>query len=473
MANTENKYSKLVKNSAIFAAANFGSSVLRFIIVPFYTYYLTTSQYGMVDTLNTTVSLAMPIMILAVQEAVLRFTLSNDYQKESVFKTAILLLVIGSIIFLFSYFPFQSIRLFDGLWCYFYVLLVANAINNIMLNYSKGTGKSIVFMCGGIINTFIMLVSNIVMLAFLNTGIKGYIISLILGYVVSSLYVAIYIKPAVLLKKGNINSALLKQMLKYSVPLIPAAAMWWLMNVSDKYIITYIKGVAFTGIYAVAHKIPTIISLFYTIFQQAWQISAVEEVNAADRSAFYESVYEIFFKGLFLISSFVILIIKPLLTVVVAPNYVDAWKYAPVLVISAVFSSMAGFLGVNYAASGKTIGALTTAALGAVTNIVFNIILVPVWGVQGAAVATLIGFYIVWIVRATISDGGLKIKQKYGIIHFMLALEIIQSVVVLSEIKYNFIIQCVIIGIIIICSKNTIIQVIKKCLTLFQRKRLK
>ena len=157
-----------------------------------------------------------------------------------------------------------------------------------------------------------------------------------------------------------------------------------------------------------------------------------------------------------MVSSLVILIIKPLISHIVESTYVDAWRYAPILVLSAVFSSMAGFLGVNYVVSQKTIGALTTSAFGAITNVVLNLLFIPLIGIQGAAIATLIGFYGVWIVRASVSTGGIKISQNYLIIHVLLFLELLQTLVLVKDIPYQAFVQIMLFLLILIINKNVL-----------------
>ena len=470
---TVNRYSRLAKNSIIFAVATFGSNVLRFIIVPFYTYYLSTAEYGVVDTITTTVSLIMPIMILAIQEAVLRFTLDPNSDSYSVIKTSFFVFIGGSIVFLLGYYPFSLISIFKGLWWLFYLLLLSNAFNNILLNYTRGSGQNVIFMLGGIINTAIMLVGNVLLLAVFHKGLNGYFISLILGYSVSSAFLLINIHPIDIIKRGTFDYKLLRLMIKYSAPLIPTAAMWWVMNVADKYAITFIIGVSFTGIYAISHKIPTVITMFYAIFQQAWQISAVEEIGSKDRSIFYANIYNLLFRALFTLTSIIILFIKPFISFVVETSYIDAWKYAPMLLIGSVFSSMAGFLGVNYVVSQKTVGALITSALGAVVNIVLNMVFIPIWGVQGAAIATFIGFYVVWIVRAMISTGGVKIEQDLLTIHLLLAAVIVQSIVLIIEFKYQLIIQCGLVLLVFWMNKGVIIKCFKRMMELLKKKHNK
>lgn len=470
---TKSRYTKLAQNTIIFAVANFGTNVLRFIIVPFYTYYLTTDEYGVVDTLTTTITLLMPFVVLAIQEAVLRFTLDPQTNKVSVLKNSLLVYLLGSSAFLVSYFVFAQIKIFAGLWFLFYLILILNILYAILLNFARGSGHSIAFMIGGIINTLFMLISNVVFLSVFHLGVKGYLYALIVGYSIGILYLLFIVIKNYSFADGSTDRKLLKEMLNYSIPLIPTAAMWWIMSVSDRYVMNLYLGPSATGIYAVANKIPTIISMLYAIFQQAWQISAVDEIDSTDRDVFYGCIYAIFFRGLFIASSITILIIKPLVLALVSDAYSTSWMYAPFLIISAVFSSMAGFLGVNYVASKKTKGALTTSALGAGLNTILNFLLIPKLGIQGAVIATLLGYYSVWLVRATVSNGNIKIHQDYLSIHLLFLLNVIQSVVLLSDIKFHWVIEIVIVGVIVLLNKDDICTITRKTVKAIKSRRRK
>lgn len=467
------RYKKLAQNTIIFAIANFGTNILRFIIVPFYTYYLATDEYGIVDTMTTTISLLMPFVVLAIQEAVLRFSLDSSKNKISVLKNSLIIFVFGSIVFLLSYFVFIYIKIFNGLWLHFYIILTINIFYTILLNFVRGAGHSIAFMIGGIINTFVMLVSNVILLSVFHLGIKGYFYALILGYFVSIVFLLYIVIKNYSFLDGKIDLLLLKDMLNYSIPLIPTAAMWWIMNVSDRYVLNLYLGPSATGIYAVANKIPTVISMLYAIFQQAWQISAVDELNASDRDEFYGRIYNFFFRGLFLASAITILVIKPVVVTVVSDAYSSSWMYAPLLITSAVFSSMAGFLGVNYIASKKTKDALTTSVFGALLNTILNFLLIPKFGIQGAVIATLAGYYGVWIIRATIFNGNIKIHQDFLLIHLLLGLNVIQSVVLLSNIKFHWFIEIVIVIIVIFLNKEYIQEIIMYIRKIINLKRNK
>ena len=454
-----NKYKKLAYNSVIFSIANFGSKILHFLIVPYYTYCLSTTEYGVVDTITTTVTLILPVLLLAIHEATLRYTLKDDIDKHSILTNSFFILLITSVVFLFSYFFFSQIDLFRGLWWMFYFLLVSSAINSILLNYTRGNGKSGTFALGGIINTIVLLSCNVLLLSVVKLGIVGYMISMILGYTISNIYLAISIKIWNLLSPKSIDISLAKQMLKYSFPLIPVAMMWWIMNVSDRYVINLMLGVSFTGIYAVSSKIPSIITTVYQIFQQAWQLSAIEERGTNGEKKFYDNVYNFFTAVLILTSSFVILFIKPLIMFAVSPSYVDAWKYSPFLIVGAVFSSMSGLLGVNYTVVENTRGALYTTVISAGINLILNISLTPFFGMEGTALATLIGFYFLWLLRSKDTQKYMNIRQNYFQIHFEIALLLIQSIVLICELQFQYFIQFIIIVILFIINRKFIYQI--------------
>lgn len=443
------KYKKLAVNSVTFAAANFGSSILRFIIVPFYTYYMTTAEYGTVDMLTTTVSLVLPIMLMAINEAVLRYALKKEVDNSKIIMSSFLVLVVGAVIFLLTYFLCDFLNVKRGLWGYFYILLIVQGSYNILSNYTRGIGKSAAFATAGIINTAVLLGSNVLLLAVFRMGFTGYMVSLLLGFVVASLFLVIVDRKTFRFSVKNIDFQLIKNMLKYSIPLIPTAMMWWVMNASDRYVITWFLGVSVTGIYAVSHKIPTVINMLYSIFQQAWQVSAVEEGEAKDKEKFYSNIYGIFGSMLFIAASMIILIDRPLIRLVIESSYEDAWRYVPFLVISAIFSSLAGFLGINYVVAEKTVGAFVTSAITAVINLVLNIVLTPIIGMQGTALATMIGFVVLWLIRSVDTQKYIRFDQNYVKIVIQTVILIAQSLILISDIGFNYVIQAILMAVVV------------------------
>lgn len=394
-----NRYQYLLKNTKIFAVANLGSKLLTFILVPIYTYVLTTEEFGTVDLLITTISLLLPLVSFDIYEATLRFTINKEKKHETVFSNSIFILGIGCLIFLILSLFIYKLSLFDGQYWLFYTILIMEAVNSVCRQFAKGIGKSSIFAINGILNTAVLLISNILFLIVLNLRIRGYLLAILVSYVVCNIYCIFSLQLWKEISISFINKKLLKEMLRYSIPLIPTAIIWWVINASDRYVIIFALGTAANGIYAIAYKIPSIINIINTVFTQAWQMSAMEEFEKSNNLKFYSNIYNTLILVMFIGASIVLLFVKPVFQLVISNEYYISWKYVPFLLLSVVFASFSSFLGAIYMASQKTIGALITASMGAIINLLFNILLIDYIGLHGPAFATFLSFLLVWIIR--------------------------------------------------------------------------
>lgn len=148
-----------------------------------------------------------------------------------------------------------------------------------------------------------------------------------------------------------------KSMLRYSIPLIPTTIFWWITSVSDRYMIAYFLGTEANGLYAVACKIPTVLTLLSTIFLEAWQFSAIEEATG-DREVhirFYGQVWSAFLSAMVMAGSVLIVLCRVEIRLLSAARYFEAWKYVPVLSIAMVFSAFASFMGSVYVVTERAV----------------------------------------------------------------------------------------------------------------------
>ncbi|MFR7798074.1 MAG: oligosaccharide flippase family protein [Collinsella sp.] len=137
-----------------------------------------------------------------------------------------------------------------------------------------------------IVNSVITLTCNIVFLTVFRWGLTGYLMANTIGsaiamvymFVSARLYRFIDFKP---------NHGLRTEMYLYSFPLIFSVVAWWVNSASDRYILSWICGVGVSGVYAVAYKIPSILSMFGNVFSQAWSISAIKEFDPDDSDGFF------------------------------------------------------------------------------------------------------------------------------------------------------------------------------------------
>lgn len=257
--------------------------------------------------------------------------------------------------------------------------------------YARGTNKVASCAISGVVYTVTLALSNIWLLLLVKMGIPGYLMSTVLAYLVPSIYLFIVVKD----KSFNLallDKKLMNNILKLSIPLIPTAILWTLMNLADKYAILWTVGSSGNGIYAVAHKIPTIISVIYGIFQQAWQLTTFELDSQKERSTAYSKIFELLTSVMFVLAAALIVLNRIYIICFCDASYIMAWTVSPILMYSAVLNCISGLLGSNYLIMHDTKSALKVTAVGAVINVILNFVLVPVWGLYGAAIATCIGY---------------------------------------------------------------------------------
>jgi len=386
-----NKYQRLIKNSGIFMIANFGCKFLSFILVPFYTHILSTVQYGTVDTLVATVSLFSPIATLGIGDVIIMFLSKKEYESKKIFTNATLLILLGNILVSLVYPLLILSDIFRDYILYFVLLVITSSIYGVLQMYARGTGKVAACAASGVVYTVTLALSNILLLLYLKQGISGYLLSTVLAYFVPSVYLFIIAKDKCL-KCSLIDKNLIRQILRLSIPLMPTAILWTLMNLADKYAILWFVGPSGNGIYAVAHKIPTIISVIYSIFQQAWQLTTFELESKEERSSAYTDIFELLTCVLFVTGSVLIILNRIYIMYFCEDSYFGAWKVTPILMYSAILNCISGLIGSNYLIMHDTKSALKVNAIGATINIVLNFTLVPICGLYGAAIATAVGY---------------------------------------------------------------------------------
>ncbi|OTN89491.1 hypothetical protein A5819_001983 [Enterococcus sp. 7E2_DIV0204] len=394
------KYQKLINNSIIFTIGNFGSKLLLILLVPLYTYSLTPAEYGSVDLLMTTVSLLLPIVSLNIFDGVIRFVMDKNESKEKVFTNSMLLLFAMAVA---SSFGIMCLSFFFPLtnhfWYYLYWILILQALQTTFAQFARGIDKIKVYALSGVLLTFATAVLNIVLLVIFKMGIQGYLISLVLANIITIVYLACVLKIWSFFNFKNLDKQLIKRLLIYSLPLIPNAIMWWLMNASSRYFVVFFIGSSANGLLAVANKIPSLISLLNTIFMQAWQMSAIEEFDSKDKSVFYSKVFNYFSLVMLLGASGLLMILKPLVKWVINIDFYNSWEIVPPLLLAVVYSSYSGFLGTNYIAAKKTQGVFFSSIIGALASVILNLLLIPSIGTSGVGISSMVSFFLIFIIR--------------------------------------------------------------------------
>lgn len=468
-----NKYKTLFSNTLLISLGTFGSKLLVFLMVRFYTEYLTTSDYSTADLITQTANLLFPIISLGITEGVFRFALDSDADRKSVFSFGAGAITVGALMFAVIVPLLGLVKSFEGFVWLIVVYTMASCYHALCSQYIRAIGNTALFALQGIINTILVIVLNIIFLTVCDLGVTGYVLSVVLADSICTVFLVLKEKlwKQITLKP---NKAILPPLLKYSIPLIPTTVFWWITSVSDRYMVTGFIGSEANGLYAVSYKLPTLLTLVSTVFMQAWQFSAVVE-SEGDREEhikFFGEIWRSFQAVMFLAGSAVIAFAKPVMKILTAEEFYGAWEYVPVLSIAMVFTALTSFMGTVYVVNKKSVISFLTALLGATVNIVLNLILIPSsLGVQGAAIATVTSYVIVFIVRAANSRKYIKFKLYTPYIIINSVIVSLQTVTMLLNFKYWAVIQVVCIIALLTVNFKFFIGFIKKILSSVLRRK--
>lgn len=400
----DHKYKTLLSNTFLISLGTFGSKLLTFVMVRFYTGVLTPADYGTADLIMQTANLLLPLVSLGITNGVFRFALDRKEQRRSIFTIGFYTILVGSLILLAALPLLSNTESLREYTLLIGVYTLASCLHSLCAQYIRAEGKTALFAVQGIINTALVIGFNITFLLVFRMGVFGYVMSVVAADGICTLFLVLREKLWKLwLPKPE--GQLWNAMLRYSIPLIPATIFWWITSVSDRYMVAYFLGTDANGLYAVACKIPTVLTLLSTIFMEAWQFSAIQEATG-DREVhirFYTQVWSAFLAVMVMAGSVIIVLCRLEIRMLSTQQYYEAWKYIPTLSMAMVFSAFSSFMGSVYVVTEKSRLSLWTALWSALANIFLNFLLIPRIGIQGAAIATLASYVLCFAIRAVTS----------------------------------------------------------------------
>ncbi|MBE6600948.1 MAG: hypothetical protein E7637_00360 [Ruminococcaceae bacterium] len=391
---------KLASNTLLIGVGTVGSKLLVFLLMPFYTAWLTTAEFGTAELLTSTANLLIPIACLGITNGIFRFAADRSSNKAEVFSSGVALLGMGLAGFVFLSPLLLLVKYFSSY--YFLILayvLVAN-LQSVCAQYVRAIDDTRLFAIQGIFNTALTVVFNVLFLAVFDFGLIGYVLSVIVGNLVTVAFLVWRAKLWRVFRPSAVRWQLIKEMLIFSLPLVPTTVCWLITDLSDRYMVTAICGEAATGIYSASYKIPTLVNLASGIFMQAWQLSAVaESSDESECSRFYSQVFGGFLSLAFLGSAGLIVCSQLFTGILLNSAYADAWQYMPTLLCAVAFEAVVSFLATVYMVKKKSMHSFLTAMIGTVLNVVLNLLLIPRLEAAGAAIATMVSYGAVLAVR--------------------------------------------------------------------------
>jgi len=404
-----------IKNTIILFVGKFSSQFMTLLLIPLFTHYLSTKDYGTVDLIQTYISLAIPVLSLRIDSAIFRFLIdSRNNKKEmssiitnSVFVTVlgiIFTLCLGVIIFL----------LFDIKYSEFAIInIIALLISSVLMQMLRGLGKTKEYSISCIIIGVTTLIINCMMIIIFDIGAESILLSSTIANIAGIIYILICNNTLKYINIKKISKSKIKSLLKYSIPMIPDYLSGWIINVSDRTIISIIMGTAMNGIYTVSCKFSNILNSIFSIVNMSWQETASVHINDKDRDIYFSDMINNMIKIFSTIGISMLVIIPLIFNILIGKNYTNAYNYMPILIYANTWRVLVGVTNGIYIALKKTKEVAYTTVISAIINIIINILLIRKIGLYAAALSTLIAYLFMGLYRYFDCKKYIKIKLNY------------------------------------------------------------
>lgn len=464
----EHKGKSLIKDIFVFALGSIGSKLILFLLVPLYTNFMTTDEYGTADLVFTVSQLVIPFVSVVVFDAVVRFGLMKTEKPENVLLCAFAVIGVGAVITvvgtpLLTFYPTVA----PWKW-YFCIYTVLNMLLPVELNFLKVSNRNLLYAVSGISQTLFLALLNLLLLTHFRMGVRGYLLSNIIASGVVAVALFFVGNIAGSLKKAKWDSKLLRNMLAFSAPLILNNISWWVIHSSDKLMIELMLSAAALGIFTVATKIPSLINVLISIFSQAWGLSSIKEAESGGDYSFYSQVMRIYSTLAFTAASAIILVIRPFMQLYVGADFISAWQYVPLLLVSAAFNAVSSFYGSVYSALKKSKNNMVTTVIAAAVNIVVNYIFILLVGVWGAVIGTVAAYVVVAVARIVDIQRYVKIRINWLLFALNAAIVLAQAILV-SIGFYPLVVSGVCVTVILLLNYKLWVEMIRKLLRRGQR----
>lgn len=404
----------LAKNTIIITIGRISTQFVAFLLLPLYTALLSKGEYGGVELIITIVQLFIPIVSLMIDQGAFRYLLNskNDYERKKVVSNAFFIATIMNITFILIY--AITTRFVKGQYTIWIILiLIVTVYNNLLLQVARGFKKVPAYALGSFVCAASTIVLNVVLIVFFRIGAVGMLIATFSGNLVCFIFLIQKLRILKYLSFKSLDKTVAYEELKYSIPLVPNQLSLWVMNSSDRLIVSWTIGTAANGVLSVSHKFPAIYMTFFNIFLLAWHETGAIHYYDDDRDQFFTNMLSKLLTIFSILCMGIIVVLPFFFHHFVNQSYYEAYYSIPIYLVASLFNVVIGILGVVYVATKKTLEIAKTTFIAAIINILINFMLIHRIGLYAASISTFIGYLIVMIYR--IIDMKKYINIKYDI----------------------------------------------------------
>lgn len=423
----------LFKNTLIITIGKICTQLITFFLLPLYTGILSTEEYGVVDLLNTLISLLLPIVTFQVEQALFRELIEvrdSNNEKTSIISNSVFS-VIGQCLVYLAVFLIIS-NFVNNKYKYFLSSnVIAYIFSSLFLQVARGLGENKKYAIGSFVSAFSTILFNIFFLVVIRLGANGMLLGTLLGHLSCAVYSFTSLKLYKYINIKVLKKEVVKRLWKYSIPLIPNAISWWVFNASDRVIVTSLLGVSQNGILAASLKFSAVYISLYNMFNISWTESIALHINDEDIESYFSKTFDFVLRIFVSLAVGIIAFMPFVYPIMINSKFSAGFGLVPISIIASLFNVIVGIISVIYVAQKNTKAIANTSIISAIINIAVHLCLIKFISLYAAVISTFVSFFVMSIYRI------IDINRKYFKIYLNKEL-IVKTIIVLPIILFFY-----------------------------------
>jgi O-antigen/teichoic acid export membrane protein len=434
------KLKSLSKQTLIYGTSTIVGRFLNFILVPFYTNVFAPSEYGIVAVIFAYIAFLNIIYSFGFEAGYFRFASSGELGSErqnfshpyfTIFANSAFL---SALILLFS----PQLAEYAGLTSnsiiiYAAFILFFDALVLVPFAYLRLKNKAKVFAAIKLVNICVNVALNLILILVFKFGLEAVFIS----NLVASLVTFLILLPVVVKNlSASYHGTLLKELLKFSLPYLPAALAAMVIQVVNILILSYLTDVKTVGIYNANYKLGIFMMLVVSMFEYAWRPFFLNNAKEPGAKELFAKVLTIFTGAASVVFVILTFTIKDLITIplpykgyLIGAKYWDGVIIVPLVLLAYMFLGIYTNLIAGIYIEKKTKYLPLITGLGAVLNVVTCFLLIPYWGIIGSAIATLVSYIAMAVYMYIVAQKFYPVKYETGKVMALLGINTLTIVI--------------------------------------------
>lgn len=444
-------YKQLIRLTATYSFGAFLQHGINFLLLPLITFYLSTEAFAVIGLITILATFITTFFTTPITQGFTRHYYAPEYaqKRKPLTSTSLIYVLFISIVVAFGFYFFASpIALlvssadFVPAFELYAICILVIPIANLGWSYLRLVKKARYYVFCSVVFVCVSLITNLICLIHFNMGIYALIWAIFMGNIVFLLMAL-----PVLLKREfkhglsfTFDLPIFKAMMRYGFPLVftnPAASV---MASGDRYVLTVFTPLSQVGIYTFGSQIASVfIRLLMTPYKQAVTPLMLEQESNKEKLIHFFAASNTYFLmfGMFIVIGLSAFAKELMLLLSNNKELLEAWRVSIILLFCALARFSGQMLGVGIIMAKKTGYSSAILVIGAIANITLNIIMIPHWGILGAAVATLIIFVLMAIVQAYFSTRLYDLQFNYKkMLHVILVGILVYSGIYVVQTEY-------------------------------------